>query len=110
MPTRPAPSRRRHSPRRAPPSRPSIRRGGRGTGWPVAGPGKPCARPSGRALEPGGRGVYLAPPAAVSAGTVVIALGGNALAPAGERPSIANQFRHTRESLAPVVELAGLGW
>lgn len=42
--------------------------------------------------------------------TVVIALGGNALAPAGERPTIANQFRHTRESLAPVVELARLDW
>jgi carbamate kinase len=46
----------------------------------------------------------------VSARTVVIALGGNALAPAGERPTIANQFRHTRESLAPVVELAREGW
>ena len=43
-------------------------------------------------------------------GTVVIALGGNALAPAGERATIANQFRHTRESLAPVVELARAGW
>jgi carbamate kinase len=43
-------------------------------------------------------------------GTVVIALGGNALAPAGERPTIANQFRHTRESLAPIVELAREGW
>lgn len=42
--------------------------------------------------------------------TVVIALGGNALAPAGETPTIANQFRHTRESLAPVVELARDGW
>ncbi len=42
--------------------------------------------------------------------TVVIALGGNALAPAGEAPTIANQFRHTRESLAPVVELARDGW
>jgi len=42
--------------------------------------------------------------------TIVIALGGNALAPAGERPIIANQFRHTRESLAPVVELAREGW
>ncbi len=41
---------------------------------------------------------------------MVVALGGNALAPAGERPTIANQFRHTRESLAPVVELARLGW
>jgi carbamate kinase len=46
----------------------------------------------------------------MSAGTLVLALGGNALAPAGERPTIANQFRHTRESLAPVVELARLGW
>ncbi len=42
--------------------------------------------------------------------TVVVALGGNALAPAGERATIANQFRHTRESLAPVVELARRGW
>ena len=42
--------------------------------------------------------------------TVVIALGGNALAPVGERPTIANQFRHTRESLAPVVEMAREGW
>jgi carbamate kinase len=40
----------------------------------------------------------------------VVALGGNALAPAGERPTIANQFRHTRESLATVVELARDGW
>lgn len=42
--------------------------------------------------------------------TVVVALGGNALAPPGERPTIANQFRHTRESLTPVVELARQGW
>jgi carbamate kinase len=42
--------------------------------------------------------------------TVVIALGGNALAPAGERATIANQFQHTRESLAPVVELARGNW
>lgn len=42
--------------------------------------------------------------------TIVIALGGNALAPAGERPTIANQFRHTRESMAAVVELAREGW
>ncbi len=46
----------------------------------------------------------------MSGRTVVVALGGNALAPAGERPTIANQFRHTRESLAPVVELARQGW
>ncbi len=43
-------------------------------------------------------------------GTIVVALGGNAVAPPGERPTIANQFRHTRESLAPIVELARAGW
>ena len=42
--------------------------------------------------------------------TIVVALGGNALAPAGERPTIANQFRHTRESLAQIVALARDGW
>src|SRR5215212_10848215 len=42
--------------------------------------------------------------------TAVIALGGNALAPSGERSTIYDQFRHTRESLAPVVELALAGW
>lgn len=43
-------------------------------------------------------------------GTIVVALGGNAVAPAGERPTIANQFRHTRESLKPIVEMARDGW
>jgi carbamate kinase len=43
-------------------------------------------------------------------GTIVVALGGNAVAPPGERPSIANQFRHTRASLATIVELARAGW
>jgi carbamate kinase len=43
-------------------------------------------------------------------GTVVVALGGNAVAPPDEPPTIANQFRHTRESLASVVELARRGW
>lgn len=42
--------------------------------------------------------------------TIVVALGGNALARAGERATIANQFRHTRESLAPIVDLAREGW
>jgi len=42
--------------------------------------------------------------------TVVVALGGNALARGGERATIANQFRHTRESLAPIVDLARDGW
>lgn len=41
---------------------------------------------------------------------VVVALGGNALARAGEPATITNQFRHTRESLAPIVELAREGW
>jgi carbamate kinase len=51
----------------------------------------------------------LPPPAAVP-GTIVIALGGNALQPPGERVTIHDQFRHTRESLAAVVELAREGW
>jgi carbamate kinase len=42
--------------------------------------------------------------------TAVIALGGNALAPSGQRSTIYDQFRHTRESLAPVVDLALDGW
>jgi carbamate kinase len=42
--------------------------------------------------------------------TAVIALGGNALAPAGERSSIHDQFRHARESLGPIVDLAHDGW
>ncbi len=42
--------------------------------------------------------------------TAVIALGGNALAPAGERSTIHDQFRHTRESLGPIVDLAHDGW
>src|SRR3982750_2662919 len=40
----------------------------------------------------------------------VIALGGNALAPSGESPTIYDQFRHARQSLAPIVELAEAGW
>jgi carbamate kinase len=42
--------------------------------------------------------------------TIVIALGGNAVAPPNERPTIANQFRYTRASLAPIVDLAKAGW
>ena len=42
--------------------------------------------------------------------TVVIALGGNALAQPGEEGTIGEQFRHTRESLGAVVELARAGW
>jgi carbamate kinase len=40
----------------------------------------------------------------------VIAVGGNALAPAGEQSTIYDQFRHTRESLGPIVDLALDGW
>ena len=46
----------------------------------------------------------------MSPGTIVVALGGNAVAPPGVRPSIANQFRHTRSSLGTIVELAREGW
>jgi carbamate kinase len=42
--------------------------------------------------------------------TAVIALGGNALSPPGERSSIHDQFRHTRESLGLLVDLALDGW
>lgn len=48
--------------------------------------------------------------AAGGKGTAVIALGGNALAPAGERATVYDQFRHTRESLDPVVDLVLDGW
>jgi carbamate kinase len=42
--------------------------------------------------------------------TAVIAIGGNALSPPGERSTIADQFRHTRESLGPIVDLVMDGW
>jgi carbamate kinase len=42
--------------------------------------------------------------------TAVLALGGNALARAGEPATVTNQFRHARESMAPIVELAREGW
>ncbi|MGI8547533.1 MAG: carbamate kinase [Gemmatimonadaceae bacterium] len=40
----------------------------------------------------------------------VIALGGNALSPAGHRSTIHDQFGHTRDSLGPVVQLVQDGW
>jgi carbamate kinase len=40
----------------------------------------------------------------------VIALGGNALSPAGEQSTIADQFAHTRSSLGAIVDLALDGW
>jgi carbamate kinase len=42
--------------------------------------------------------------------TVVVALGGNALLPPGERGDIYQQFAHTRKSLAPIVAMAKAGW
>jgi carbamate kinase len=42
--------------------------------------------------------------------TAVIAVGGNALSPAGERSTIADQFRHSRESLGPIVDFVLDGW
>jgi carbamate kinase len=42
--------------------------------------------------------------------TAVLALGGNALARSGEAATVTNQFRHARESVGPIVELARQGW
>jgi carbamate kinase len=42
--------------------------------------------------------------------TAVLALGGNALARPDEPATVTNQFRHARESVAPIVELARQGW
>lgn len=42
--------------------------------------------------------------------TVVVALGGNALLPPGERGDIHQQFAYTRESLTPIVAMARAGW
>jgi carbamate kinase len=42
--------------------------------------------------------------------TAVIAVGGNALSPPGERSTIADQFRHSRASLGPIVDFALEGW
>jgi carbamate kinase len=52
----------------------------------------------------------MSPPRTGEARSVVVALGGNALAPAEEEGTIAEQFRHTRESLGSIVELARAGW
>ena len=41
---------------------------------------------------------------------VVIAIGGNALSPAGGAAEIATQFQHTRESLTPIMEFARRRW
>ncbi|GAB4318076.1 MAG: carbamate kinase [Candidatus Zixiibacteriota bacterium] len=42
--------------------------------------------------------------------TAVVALGGNAISRKGEEDTIANQFRHTRESMAAIVPLIQSGY
>ncbi|MCF7803385.1 MAG: carbamate kinase [Candidatus Marinimicrobia bacterium] len=42
--------------------------------------------------------------------TAVVALGGNAISPKSEADTIANQFRHTRESLAAIQHLVEQGY
>ncbi|MDE3053420.1 MAG: carbamate kinase [Gemmatimonadota bacterium] len=49
-------------------------------------------------------------PPVSGAPTAIVAIGGNALAPGGEPSTIYDQFRHTRESLAPIVDLVLGGW
>lgn len=46
----------------------------------------------------------------MTANTVVVAIGGNALSPSGESAEVRNQFLHTRESLVPIVAFAREGW
>ena len=69
--------------------------------WPDTWGAKGCPFPSLRgadaSVSPKGR-------------SVVVAIGGNALSPAGELASVANQFRHTRDSMEPIVDLAMQGW
>jgi carbamate kinase len=43
-------------------------------------------------------------------GSVVVAIGGNALSPSGEPATVSNQFRHTRQSLASIVDFVERGW
>jgi len=42
--------------------------------------------------------------------TAVVAVGGNALSPEGEPATITNQFRHSRESLASIVDFVRDDW
>src|SRR5437899_325249 len=80
--------------------------------WPVEGAARPgasqaCSHPR----APLGCAAVNPPPAPpASPRTILVAPGGNAVAPPGERPTISNQFRHTRASLAPIVDLAREGW
>src|SRR5690349_13254514 len=50
------------------------------------------------------------PPTSPRKPVAVIGLGCNALAPAGESPTVYDQFRHARQSLGPIVELVRSGW
>ena len=45
-----------------------------------------------------------------SSPVAIVALGGNALAPSAEACTIYDQFRHTRASLGPIVDLVQAGW
>jgi carbamate kinase len=42
--------------------------------------------------------------------TVLIAIGGNSLIPAGEPPTVATQRRHVAETCRAVAEVAARGW
>ena len=53
---------------------------------------------------------YLTLKQSISLKTVLIALGGNALAPKGERGDIHQQFAHTRESLSEIMEFIRRGY
>lgn len=46
----------------------------------------------------------------MTTGTVVVAIGGNALSRSGESAAARTQFLHTRESLVPIVAFARDGW
>jgi carbamate kinase len=64
-------------------------------------------------LHPPGAPLTVPPAETGAAGrgnTIVVALGGNALLPPGERGDIHQQFAHTRQSLEPVVALAARDW
>src|SRR5688500_9857489 len=70
-----------------------------------------CNARHGSELPPLYTRVMIAPePPGTEAGSIVVALGGNALLPPGERGDIHQQFAHTRESLEPIVALAAAGW
>lgn len=78
----------------------------------MAGAGGGPAPLTGGGLRPaeGAGPAGTADPAVPGGRTAVVAIGGNALSPRGEPATVENQFRHTRESLAPIVDFACRGW